>query len=252
MLLPYFSEDFLATVRSAANTDHRSHYAQNDPWVRSLAGATTGIRDSQVEVVELPDLICEPDARTEADAANAIALYERLKILTPVQASDERLWSCLAHTAYWNYTRVRWQGGSAQSFDSVETRWFFKGNSMERLARNAIARLWWGAYATVLPDAAEPYRLTHVLFSNTDIQFHYMERLFGKNRCVLHSALNYVEKNLSRIRLRKAVGPWAAETGKLLNSVGGVLQLDALSSTEIEEVLEVFLQQLYRRTAGQR
>jgi hypothetical protein len=172
-------------------------------------------------------------------------------MLTPVQASDERLWSCLAHTNYWRYTRVRWQGGSAEKFDSVETHWFFKGGSMERLARNAIARLWWGAYATVLPDAPDPYRLTRVLFSNTDIQFHYMERLFGKNKCVLHTALDFTESNLARIRRRKSVGAWANETGKLINRVGGVLQLDALNQTEVEEILEKFLQRLYQQNAAQ-
>ena|SRR2546429_441875 len=251
MLLPYFSEDFLATIRVTAEREYRTRYSQDEPWVRSLPGTASGIRESQVEVVELPELVCEPNARTESDADNAIALYERLKMLTPVQASDERLWACLAHTTYWRYVRVRWQSGSAESFGTVETRWFFKGSSMERLARNGIARLWWGAYATVLPEAPEPYRLTRVLFSNTDIQFHYMERLFGKNKCVLHTALDYTERNLARIRPRKSLGAWAGETGKLINRVGGVLQLDALNESEVEEILENFLQRLYQQNAGQ-
>jgi hypothetical protein len=250
MMLPYFSEEFLARVKAIAEREHRTRYEQNEPWVHSLPGASSGIRESQIEIVELPELVCEPDARTESDAANAIALYESLRILTPVQASDERLWSCLAHTHYWRYTRLRWQGGAAENFDSVETRWFFKGSSMERLARNGIARLWWGAYATVLPEANDPYRLTRVLFSNTDIQFHYMERLFGKNKCVLHTALDYTENNLARIRPRKSVGAWANETGKLINRVGGVLQLDALSRSEVQDILEGFLQRLYQQNSG--
>jgi hypothetical protein len=245
MRLPYFTDEFLAAVRTVAAREHRARYAQEDTWVNSLPGAPTGIRESQIEIVELPELVSEPGARTEADAANAIALYERLRMLTPVQASDERLWSCLAHTNYWCYSRVRWQGGAAENFDSVETRWFFKGSSMERLARNGIARLWWGAYATVVPETPDPYRLTRVLFSNTDIQFHYMERLFGKNRCVLHTALDYTERNLPRIRRRRSVGAWANETGKLINRLGGVLQLDALSAAEVEEILENYLQRLY-------
>jgi hypothetical protein len=250
MMLPYFSEEFLSRVRATAEREHRARYSQEETWIHSLPAATAGIRESQIEIVELPELVCELDARTESDAANAIALYERLRMLTPVQASDERLWSCLAHTTYWRYARVRWQGGSAENFDSVETRWFFKGSSMERLARNSIARLWWGACATVVPNAADPYRLTRVLFSNTDIQFHYMERLFGKNKCVLHTALDYTERNLARIRPRKSVGAWANETGKLINRVGGVLQLDALSEAEVEEILETFLQRLYGQSAG--
>jgi hypothetical protein len=247
MRLPYFTDEFLVELRAIAAREHRTRYAQEEAWVNSLSSAPAGIRESQIEIVELPELISEPGARTEADAANAMALYERLRMLTPVQASDERLWSCLAHTTYWRYSRVRWQGGAADNFDSVETRWFFKGSSMERLARNGIARLWWGAYATVIPEAPDPYRLTRVLFSNTDIQFHYMERLFGKNRCVLHAALEFTERNLPRIRPRKSVGAWANETGKLINRVGGVLQLDALIAAEVDEILEDYLQQIYRQ-----
>ena len=98
MFLPYFTEDFLAIVRGVAEREYQARYRQDDPWVRLLPGAALGIRESQVEVVDLPELFCEPTARTESDADNAIALYEQLKILTPVQASDQRLWACLAHT----------------------------------------------------------------------------------------------------------------------------------------------------------
>lgn len=246
--LPYLSEDFLQVVRSVAVREHGRRYSQAEPWIREVQGAESGIRESQIEVVELPELSCEPDARTETDAENGIALYERLKMLSPVQASDERLWACLTHTHYWRYMCARWPRGNEDSFESVETRWFFKGSSMERLARNGLARLWWGAYATVLPDKPEPYRLTRVLFQNTEIQFGYMERLFGKNRCVLHTALDFTERNAPRIKPRQSLSDWARETGKLINRVGGVLQLDALSAGDVEEILENHLQELYRRT----
>jgi Family of unknown function (DUF6339) len=251
MRLPYLTEDFLQTVRSIASREYGSRYNQSQPWIHQLPDARSGIRESQIEIVELPELPCEVAARTESDAVNGIALYERLKVLSPVQASDERLWACLSHTQYWNYMCLRWPRGSEDSFESIETRWFFKGSSMERLARNGLARLWWGAYATVVPEAPEPYRLTRVLFKNTEIQFGYMERLFGKNRCVLHAALDFTERNEPRIKRRQSLSDWARETGKLINRIGGVLQLDALSAADVEEILEKHLQELYRRNPRQ-
>ena len=249
--LTYFTEDFLQTVRDVASREYDIRYSQDEAWARELPGAASGIRESQIEVVDLPELPCEPGARTASDGANAIALYERFKALSPVQASDERLWACLAHTHYWTYMRARWPRGADNTFDSIETRWFFKGSSMERLARNGLARLWWGAYATALPDNAEPYRLTYTLFENTEIQFGYMERLFGKSRTVLHAALDFTDRNRSRITRRQSLSDWARETGKLINRVGGVLQLDALSPSEVVEILERHLQEIYRRTARQ-
>ena len=58
------------------------------------------------------------------------------------------------------------------------------------------------------------------------------------------------ERNLSRIRLRKSLGAWAGETGKLINRVGGALQLDALNADEVDEILEKFLLRLYQEPAG--
>jgi hypothetical protein len=249
--LRYFTEEFLQNVRDVASREYATRYSRADAWVPELPGAATGIRESQIEVVELPELPCEAEARTASDGANAIALYERLKALSPVQASDERLWACLSHTHYWTYMQTRWPRGADNTFESVQTRWFFKGNSMERLARHGLARLWWGAYATVLRDSAEPYRLTYTLFENTEIQFGYMERLFGKSRTILHSALDFTDRNRTRITRRQSLSDWARETGKLINRVGGVLQLDALSPGEVGEILERHLQDIYRRTARQ-
>jgi hypothetical protein len=246
MKLTYFTSDFLISVRDIAAREHRVRYSENDPWVFSLAGASSGIRESMIEVSELPELISDSDSRTEHDAANSISLFEQLRMLTPVQATDERLWACLAHTYYWRYSCIRWRGGTAEKFESVEKHWFLPGSSMERLARNSIARLWWGAYATVVDDAIDPYKLTRILFSNTDIQQSYMERLFCKNRVVMHTALEFTQRNAGRIRYRKSLGDWAKETGKLLNRVGGVLQLDAFTSDDVEELLENYLCSLYK------
>lgn len=251
MHLAYLTEDFLDAVRSIAMRERESRYGQAEQWLPELPGAQAGIRESQIEIVDLPDLTCAPEARTESDAENGIALYERLKVLSPVQASDERLWACLTHTHYWHYMGLRWRNES-DSWDKTETRWFFKGSAMERLARNGVARLWWGAYATALPGTSDPYRLTRILFLNTEIQFGYMERLFGKNRCVLHAALDFIERNSPRITRRQSLSDWARDTGKLINRVGGVLQLDALSASDVEDILESRLQELYRRNAPQR
>lgn len=252
MRLPYLTEDFLQAVRSMAATEHGPRYSRPDSWLHEVSGARSGIRESQIEITDLPVLFCEPAARTESDAANSIAFYERLKMLTPVQATDERLWTCLTHTHYWEYMRARWPRDDEASFDSIETKWFFKGNAMERLARNGLARLWWGAYATVLPDALDPYRLTRVLFRNTEIQLAYMERLFGKNRCVLHTALDFIETNSSRIKNCSSLSDWARDTGKIINSVGGVLQLDALEPAEVRSILEDWLRRTYERRTKNR
>lgn len=250
MYLTYFTEEFLAKVRSVAASEHALRYASEKPWVLSLPDMNSGIRESQVEVDGLPQLICSSASRTEGDAANAIALYEHLKSLTPVQAADERLWACLSHTHYWDYMRTRWASAVYAGFDSIQERWFFRGSGMERLARNGIARLWWGAYASLDPGADDPYWLTRILFSNMDIQQAYMERLFGKSRHILRAALKFIAENQSRIRKRQTLGQWARESAKLLNRLGGVLQLDALAPHEVEEVLETHLQVLFRAGSG--
>lgn len=149
-------------------------------------------------LIEVPEAV--PELRTTSgtrktidDAKNAELIYEYLGNLTRTQASDKRLWVTLTHTKFIQYCRERWPTTEANWKSNIENHWFMKeGGGRAALSRNAISRLWWGAFLTVAPwesdeslefmRSSDRYWLTKVLFSQAQIVQDLFEREFGSNK----------------------------------------------------------------------
>ena len=92
----------------------------------------------------LPDIIKPKD---EFESAKAV--YKALIKLTPIQASDPRLWAYLTHVDLYEYMTQRWRDfitGETSKSDYIIDHWFVKTPSQQCLMRNAISGLWWTAY----------------------------------------------------------------------------------------------------------
>ena len=122
-------------------------------------------------------------------------LFETIKI-DRIQASDQRLWTTLSHTAGWDYMQGRWNLENTRKKTNLRefilTRWHYKPGSIRTaLARNAFSRLWWAAELTYAPwekdqkfncfKTDDPYKYTKILSENNKSQaiVDVMEREFG-------------------------------------------------------------------------
>lgn len=142
----------------------------------------------------LPELYMTNDARkTKDDAKNAEIIHEYLGNLSRTQASDTRLWITLTHINFMQYCKDRWPPKETNWESYIETHWFMKkGGGRASLSRNAISRLWWGAFLTVAPwekdeglefmRSSDRYWLTKVLFSQAQLVQDLFEREFGSNK----------------------------------------------------------------------
>src|ERR1700690_2042915 len=61
------------------------------------------------------DLLTISSPLSRDDCKNSIELFKQLKNMNKVQANDKRLWVCLTHTRFLEYTRRRWKISSADS-----------------------------------------------------------------------------------------------------------------------------------------
>lgn len=100
-----------------------------------------------------------------ADSAHeyedAITIYEALKDLPEVMASDPIFWESVSHSVFHAFLQKRWGKGDFKA--SVYNHWFVTRGLM----RHGIANLWWAVRLTVdLSNTADPYRLTKVIFWN--------------------------------------------------------------------------------------
>ena len=180
---------------------------------------------------------------SKTDYENAVKLYDSFKHqLNPVQASDLRLWSYLAHNTYWDYMRTRWaidmaseededDAGKDKIVSRIGSRYFFKASKGKAFVRQGIARLYWSAYLTYDESNSDnPYEMTEYFLSKQDIFTVSTERSLARDKELLLAALKVLKQNgdLKRAEIRSYF--------LNLNQAGGVVVFDSLSK---EDALEL-------------
>ena len=178
--------------------------------------------------------------RAGGDLENAVALYRWLPDLSPVQASDVRLWVWLCHHPFRDYVRARWPEGSP---DALRSHWFFKGRGLGALRRNALSRLWWAVHLTQNPvgqlpewasvyQPSNPFEYTALLLGRQDVYQALIERSFGSDRRLLFAALESL-----RHRDEDDRGRASKQIGKELNLVLRYRDLGCLRGRGIFEAV---------------
>lgn len=189
--------------------------------------------------IKLPD---EPPILSPGikhDAENAEKVYNYLKI-SPLRASDARLWTYLTHVTFCKYVKQRWP---IKDGKVTWDRWFFNGG--KAIERNAIARLWWAAYETVapwekedeffkeLPQLDDRFVYTKVLFSTQDIAGWLRNVRFGRSPRILIAILEFIRTH-DELKDRKLARPFFKEINLMLS----YCKLMNLSWQQISDIFE--------------
>lgn len=235
MKLRFIKGQFLSTLQKDVEKNIKS-YAEKDPWLPSHCQASTGFGTTGIEVDNLRPLELPMGGKGEAlkDLENTKRIYSDLKCLTATQAQDYRLWVHLSHVEYWNYMKERWPPNSVSV---IKSRYFFEGLTKDALVANGISRLWWFGYLTYDGDRKNPFELTEVLLMNQDIQQAFLERAYGRNRLILHSILEFIQKNREELKSGGGMSKNVKELAKNINLLGGVALLDCMTKEEVGKVI---------------
>jgi hypothetical protein len=236
----YFRENFVNRLFGDVESN-LSRYIQDAPWAAAYAAGRPFELTSRIQ---LPDgfALALPEKDDLKDFENTQKLYEALKSLTPVQATDPRLWTYMTHLTFWTYMRRRWQLEESTTKpenrrDYVLSHYFVRSAESRALLRNGIARLWWYGFLTHDPNRENPYELTGILLKQLDIAQQILERSLGRNRDILHSFLIYLLDHSDLTEGDKGRSAIRA-IAKRLNLRGGVCVLDELGKAEIRRFLD--------------
>lgn len=195
-----------------------------------------------------PTLVLSPPSGNSGellgDAENAVRLHRAFSTLTPLQASDERLWVWLCHIPFRDYVRQRHVGdlSGEKLVKKIRSRFFVDGKDSRALMRNALARLWWGASLTFDERAGDPYELTRILFFRQETVKNLLENNFGRSRRVLSAVLRFFDQKPEFFRdaggtTKKVV----IGLSKECNARGGFGLLDTMSEGRLQQFLEASL-----------
>lgn len=206
-------------------------------------------RMSRIESIEPPQLLTV-DGEPKSDAEAAKMVFQWLSNLTPVQASDERLWVLLAHREFAKYSHKRWgqqRFESAKNPDAVVLdRWFYRGQALRTCVHNSISRLWWFGHLTYDANRANPFELTDVLLSLQDIQTAFLERSLGPCRPLLQAVLETVRRHSEELRNTRDRGDLIQDWAKEVKLYGGSFLLDEVPAKRLVFVLENMLRSRLR------
>jgi hypothetical protein len=171
----------------------------------------------------------------KCDLNNSKLIYHSLtyesggekRSLTPLEASDRRIWTYLAFSYLFPYMKKRWSVGD------VSKRYFMPGKRnqlrFEYLVRHGVARLWWMAYLVFDKDNKnDPLHLLEPLMSSTDVSVSILERKISHSRKVLIAHLKVINSNSDYQN-----EDIHRETIKTLLAASGTVELTILSDSEL-------------------
>ena len=243
MKVKYFPESAYLELFDNIDANKEFYLQADNDWIKTIFGEREFSKESRIDV-GLPTL----DA-ADGEYANILAVYSAFKDkLSPKQASNPYLWAWLTHNQYWKYAHDRW-AKDEMSVDTIKQRYFcsFLTNNPEGnrvgFLRNAVSRLWWMGYLTYQEDhPSNPFELTKLLVSNTDLCQSIIERNFSMNRNITIGILkailliNQTEKREVGVsHIEGEVYEWR-DLCKYINRYGAVSILDALTSDEIKDI----------------
>ena len=237
--------------------DNLDKYYRDDSWVAEVYSASS--RDIQTSVAVAEKIYLDsPEDGNLKDIENAIRLHKALRHLTPLQASDPRIWTRLTHVEFWPYMRARWPverhvSNYSRAVRFIESRYFVTQRQSRALLRNGVARLWWTAQLSYDSDRDNPYELTNVLLSTLDITQQIVERGMGRANNIIKGFLEFLlqnketlltggDKNRARIR----------HLAKYINMYGGICVLDLLSQSDVIDLLNKELTRILEAEATER
>ncbi|UZJ78604.1 DUF6339 family protein [Fictibacillus sp. KU28468] len=212
-----------------------SHYKSNDN------SEIISVLDLDLESLPFENFLIVSDTNNKSadDFENCKLLYEKFKDIPLSLASEERFWSYLSHTVFWDYMCQRWpvQEAEGDEIEFIKTRFFFSSKG-KTFYRNGLSRLWWYAYLTYDDTKTDPYHYTRMMLLNQEIANLLIDTTnLSRNKVALKAVLEVITdflkleefQEIERIKNRRK---FIRELIKYTNLVGGVTIWDILSEKE--------------------
>ena len=244
--LSFLKQNSLDRLQANITSNHH-RYLDKAPWLNTYFTGASWLQESNV--IQAPAFeLHMPVSKTEPrDLDNARIVYTALKHLSPLQASDARIWAYMTHATQWEYMRKRWPAeqylGKEKFRDNIQERYFFMANRSRALIRNGMARLWWYGYCSYDESRQDPFELTSALLKTLDVSQSILEREFSLNTSVTKTVLDVMlerEKSGNPFYVREKV----RDLAKYLVRIGGVTIIDALEEPDLRDLVTEKINQL--------
>lgn len=234
MKLYFLKEDSLETLKGNIKTNLKKYSNSTNEWIKEFLHDDSPFIEYKMDVNDFK-LDISSSRPEETDIENIKRVYTNLNVLTEHQATEERIWSGLAHGVFWNYMQYRWSFSKNKPTELDISGKFFLGRSKRRsLIINSISRLWWIGRLTYDKNRKNPFELTEFLRQDLATRALYLfSSNYSSNPMVVRAllfAMISIEKHGTKISRN-----FFLEATKYLNILGGTYILDYFTEEELTE-----------------
>lgn len=237
MKLYFMKEEALAYFKGNVEYNKNDYLLKNNKWIFEKYQKYKKCDESPFEELNLNvedfSLDMSSDRPETTDYNNVKLLYSHLKSLPNTQATDERLWSGIAHSNFYDFMLYRCKLDEEKiRTESILGNYFFKYGNKRSLILHSLARLWWVGRLLYDENKNDPFYALNYL--KTDFGTKVLS-LFSSNftnnpaiaRAILISAYE-IEQDGEKISRDKYL-----ELIRYVNLLGGIIVLDYLSEEEL-------------------
>ena len=228
-------EDALTYSKSNVENNLKNYSLKDNKWVYSKY--ENPFEEFKIQVPDF-DLDMSSDKPEATDYNNVKIMYNNLKNISDSQATDERFWTGLSHTIFWDFLNYRCKiNNSEVKKEKILNNYFFKQAQKRSLILNPLSRLWWVGRLIYDESTENPY-----------YALKYLKNDFATKVLTLFSS-NYTNNPKITRAVLVALAELELEYGKLgrgkflailryVNMLGGIVILDFLSQDELKEKIK--------------
>ena len=238
MKLLFLKQDALITLKGNVNANISKYQSLDNQWVLDSYNGENPFLEFKLEFKDFK-LNTDYETASELELANSKILYENLKGLSDTQAADERLWSGLTHSIFYEYVHKRWvfDEKNMEKPNYILSRYFYSGGQARGIIRNTLSKLWWIGKLTYDENRSNPFELTDVL-GNSDMATRVNDMFtssFSRNPKVAHAFLGAIKTyedegcRIGGYTYRQAV--------QYMNAFGGMTLVDYLDESEMKNII---------------
>lgn len=244
MYIKYCTDEFLEEFKANFEA-YIPMYINNDIEKISEVFNSQNIKEGNFQFEYKEIKTSKTSSNPERD--NIRNVYETLKDLTPVQASQEKLWVPMYNTYYihhlFDYININ---KDKKNFESglKGSVIFTQGNNRSLIVQN-LSRMWWlGYYLYDEDNKKNPYELLDFYTDSGDIvgkSTVFFGSNLTSNKNLRHGILDGI-KELVELNIIKNERKYYTNINKYFNIVGGIKILDFMSREKIKnETMEYII-----------
>lgn len=243
MKLHFLHENMLENLRENIETNLHNYKSDSNKWIFEFFENDNSFLELVKEMPQFK-LNMSYEKPQESDIENVKMMYTKLKNLTNVEASDERLWAGMAHSDFWDYMRYRLSFDKKEpDMQKIKNSYFFSSGRKKSLIQHKLSRLWWIGKLVYDEERKDAFELLQVF--NTDF-FNRSFNLFFSNfsnsqkitKVFLETILEF-EKNGVKIK-REIFNDIIIR----LDVLGGSMILDYLDKNELKHKISEKIENL--------